>query len=89
MLDVGDISSITDYFIIATGTSNPHLKALSDTIVDSLKAMDMDVVVSGVGDQSGWVVVDAYDFMVHLFTTEMREYSNLEGLWKDGNLIEW
>jgi len=73
VLEVGDISSITDYFIIATGTSNPHLKALSDTIVDSLKAMEVDVVVSGVGDQSGWVVVDAYDFMVDLFSTEMRE----------------
>ena len=89
VLDVGEISSITDFFIIATGTSNPHLKALSETILEALKDLDMDAVASGVGDQSGWVVVDAYDFMVHLFTAEMREYFNLEGLWKDGNLIEW
>ena len=89
VLDVGEISSITDFFIIATGTSNPHLKALSETILEALKDLDMDAVTSGVGDQSGWVVVDAYDFMVHLFTAEMREYFNLEGLWKDGNLIEW
>ena len=89
LLDVGEISPITDYFIIATGTSNPHLRALGDTIVETLKGLGMDAVVSGVGDQSGWVVVDAYDFMVHLFTAEMREYFNLEGLWKDGNLIEW
>jgi ribosome-associated protein len=89
LLDVGEISPITDFFIIATGTSNPHLRALGDTIVETLKGLGMDAVVSGVGDQSGWVVVDAYDFMVHLFTAEMREYFNLEGLWKDGNLIEW
>ena len=89
LLHVGDISSITDYFIIATGTSNPHLKALSGIAIDTLKDLSVEAVASGVGDQSGWVVVDAYDFMIHIFTEEMREYFNLEGLWKDGNLIEW
>jgi ribosome-associated protein len=89
VLYVGDISSITDYFIIATGTSNPHLKALSQSVLDTLDANGEDAVVSGAGDQSGWVVVDAYDFMVHIFTAQTREYFNLEGLWKDGTLIEW
>ncbi|MEX0324145.1 MAG: ribosome silencing factor [Puniceicoccaceae bacterium] len=89
VLHVGEISSITDYFVIATGTSNPHLKALSGAVQDALDETGHDAVVSGVGDQSGWVVVDAYDFMVHLFTEETREFFNLEGLWKDGNLIEW
>ena len=89
ILHVGDISSITDYFIIATGTSNPHLKALSRTVVETLDREGLDAVVSGAGDQSGWVVVDAYDFMVHIFTADTRDYFNLEGLWKDGNLIEW
>lgn len=89
VLYVGDISSITDYFIIATGTSNPHLKALSQTVLDTLDSQGQDAVVSGAGDQSGWVVVDAYDFMVHIFTSETRDYFNLEGLWKDGTLIEW
>ncbi|HSH09877.1 MAG TPA: ribosome silencing factor [Oceanipulchritudo sp.] len=89
VLYVGDISSITDYFIIATGTSNPHLKALGQAVVDALDASGQDAVVVGAGDQSGWVVVDAYDFMVHIFTEEVRKYFNLEGLWKDGNLIEW
>ena len=89
VLHVGEISSITDYFIIATGTSNPHLKALGGAVQDALDESGQDAVISGVGDQSGWVVVDAYDFMVHLFTKETREYFNLEGLWKDGKLIEW
>ena len=89
VLHVGEISSVTDYFVIATGTSNPHLKALGQCVVDSLAASGHDAVVSGVGDQSGWVVVDAFDFMVHIFTREMRDFFNLEGLWKDGTLIEW
>lgn len=89
VLQVGDISSITDYFIIVTGTSNPHLRALSQTVADSLESSGQEAVISGVGDQSGWVVVDAFDFMVHIFTKEMRDFFNLEGLWKDGTLIEW
>lgn len=89
VLQVGEISSITDYFIIATGTSNPHLKALSQTVADSLEASGQEAVITGAGDQSGWVVVDAFDFMVHIFTKEMRDFFNLEGLWKDGTLIEW
>jgi ribosome-associated protein len=88
ILYVGEVSSITDYFIIATGTSNPHLKALSKAVIEVLDKADEEAVASGVGDQSGWVVVDAFSFMVHLFTEETRAYYNLEGLWKDGALIE-
>ena len=82
LLHVGEISSITDYMIIATGTSNPHLKALSETALEALKESGVDALASGVGDRSGWVVVDAFDFMIHIFTEEMRDYFNLEGLWK-------
>lgn len=88
VLYVGELSSVTDYFLIATGTSNPHLKALSQAVQETLKDMGEEAVVSGTGGQSGWVVVDAYDFMVHLFTDEVRQYFNLEGLWKDGTFIE-
>lgn len=87
LLHVGNVSSITDYFVIATGTSNPHLKALSDAVLESLDKAGIPAAVAGAGDRSGWVVVDAYDFMVHIFTAEMRAYFNLEGLWKDGDLI--
>lgn len=88
ILYVGNVSSVTDYFIIATGTSNPHLKALSKAALEAVEASGEDAVATGAGDQSGWVVVDAYDFMVHLFTEETRDYFDLEGLWKDGTLIE-
>ena len=88
VLHVGNVSSVTDYFVIATGTSNPHLKALGESVLQTLKDQDDEAVASGLGDQSGWAVVDAYEFMVHLFSEEMREYFNLEGLWKDGSLIE-
>lgn len=88
VLYVGDVSSVTDYFVIATGTSTPHLKALGESVVEAIEEGGEEAVISGAGDKSGWVVVDAFDFMVHLFTEETRAYFNLEGLWKDGTLIE-
>ena len=88
LIRVGEVSSITDYLLIATGTSNPHLKALGKSVEEELDKMGMDVQVTGAGDQSGWVVIDAFDFMIHLFTRETRNFFNLEGLWKDGQSVE-
>lgn len=88
LLYVGEYSSITDYFLIVTGTSNPHLKALGEAVVDSLDRDDVAATVTGAGDQSGWVVVDAFDFIIHIFTGEKRDFFRLEALWKDARRIE-
>jgi ribosome-associated protein len=88
LLYVGEVSSITDYFLIATGTSNPHLRALGQAAVDELEKEGEEAHVAGAGGQSGWVVIDAFDFMIHIFTRETREFFNLEGLWKDGEEID-
>lgn len=87
LLHVGEVSSVTDYFLIVTGTSAPHLRALGNEVKDVLHSMDIDCVVSG-GEQSGWTVVDAFDFIVHIFTDEVRGNYNLEGLWKDADPVE-
>ncbi|MEY3000095.1 MAG: hypothetical protein RL648_309 [Verrucomicrobiota bacterium] len=81
---VGEVSSITDYFVIATGTSNPHLKAMARAVEAVLDTASEPCTVSDARDESGWVVVDGYAFMVHLFSKDTRRYFNLEGLWKDG-----
>lgn len=87
ILHVGEVSSITDYFVIATGTSNPHLRALARAVETVLDEASEPSTISDARDESGWVVVDGYDFMVHLFSKETRRYFNLEGLWKDGEVI--
>lgn len=84
VLKVGAQSSITDYLVLATGTSEPHLRALRvelEKVIDQRKApiAGMDSGEPG----SGWTVVDAYQVMVHLFTSEKREQYRLENLWKD------
>jgi ribosome-associated protein len=83
VLDVGDESSITDYLVLATGTSEPHLRALRAELELALKSAQTRVVGVDTAEQSGWTVVDAFDVMVHLFTPDQREHYGLENLWKD------
>lgn len=83
ILDLRGRSSITDYFVIASGKSSPQLKALQKNLQETLKAQDIEVFGTNSEPSSGWLIVDAFDFMVHLFIPEMREFYSLENLWKD------
>ena len=84
ILDVREISSITDYFVIASGTSEPHLRAISDEITEKLRE-DHEVRPRAVDGTSsaGWLVLDFFDVIVHLMRTDVREHYDLEGLWGD------
>ncbi|MBL9204572.1 MAG: ribosome silencing factor [Opitutaceae bacterium] len=84
VLRVSAQSTITDYLVLATGTSEPHLRALRvelERVLDARKARiaGMDSGEPG----SGWTVVDAYQIMIHLFVREKRDEYRLENLWKD------
>ncbi len=84
VLDVSRVSSVTDYFIIASGTSEPHLRALTNEVAHVLKEHHVDVLGKDLSGESGWNVVDAFDVIIHLFLPETREYYRLDSLWKDG-----
>jgi ribosome-associated protein len=83
VLDVTGKSTITDYLVLATGTSEPHLRALRSELEKELSADDVHLVGMEETRESGWVVVDAFDVMVHLFSPGMRDHYCLENLWKD------
>ncbi len=87
-LDVRDISSMTDYFIIAEGTSPPHLRALKRAVLEVLNKEGIDV--AGLeGEQAlDWVVVDCWQVVVHLFTSPLRERYGLERVWQEGKMVE-
>ena len=87
VLDVRGKSSITDYLILATGTSDPHVKALKSSLDTALKAAGVNLIGQDREIGSGWLIVDAFDFMVHLQTEEMREFYALDHLWKDASVI--
>lgn len=88
VLDVSSQSSITDFLVLATGTSEPHVKALKSALDATLKESGVELIGQDRELGSGWLVVDAFDFMVHLQTEEMREFYRLEQLWKDAREVE-
>ncbi|MGC4075086.1 MAG: ribosome silencing factor [Nibricoccus sp.] len=87
VLDVSEQSSITDYLILATGTSEPHLRALRVELEKVIDATGTKILGMDKGLESGWLVVDAFDIMIHVFTPENRKKYSLENLWKDAEEI--
>lgn len=83
VLDVSEQSSITDYLVLATGSSEPHLRALRVELEKVIDASHTRIVGMEVAQDSGWIVVDAFDVMVHIFAPDTRTKYGLENLWKD------
>jgi ribosome-associated protein len=89
ILDVRKLSSVTDYFVIASGTSEPHLRAIVEEITSQLReehgvrprALDGSV-------HGAWVVLDFFDVIVHVMRADVRERYDLEGLWGDAARVK-
>ena len=81
VIDVKKVSTFTDYMVIASGTSNRHITAISEKVIESLKENKISgVKVEGqLGDD--WLLVDAGDVIVHLMSSDAREFYDLESLW--------
>ena len=87
-LDVREISSFADTFIIATGTSDRHVRSVADSIEAALKAHgEPPMGVEGY-DEGRWVLVDCGDTIVHIFQQEIRDHYDLERLWSDAPTLE-
>lgn len=87
VLHVGELSSITDYLVVGTATSDPHLRALRVELEKVIDAEGAKILGIDTGRGSGWTVVDAFDVMVHLFTPENRDKYRLELLWRDAQPV--
>lgn len=80
-LDVRPLSSITDYMVIASGSSRRHVRAIAENLIDHMK--ERDIVPLGIeGDLNDeWVLVDLGDIVVHIMQPQTREFYQLEKLW--------
>lgn len=81
MFDVRGLSSVTDFYIVASGTSAPHLKALIAETQHHLKDLGVSSYRTSGDPDSGWVVIDFVHAVAHVFSPEAREYYAIEGLW--------
>jgi ribosome-associated protein len=83
VLDLRGISSATDWFVIASGTSDVHVKAIAERVVEGLK--ENDESANHVEGLTGgrWVLLDYVDFVVHVFHPQARVFYQLENLWGD------
>ena len=89
VLDVHKLSSVTDYFVIATGTSQPHLRAIVEEIHSKLRDEHGLRPSRSEGSTGGnWVVMDFFDVIVHVMHTETRKHYDLEGLWGDAKSLK-
>ena len=88
ILDVRELSSVTDYFVIASGTSEPHLRAIVDEITDRLRE-DCRLRPRAIDGtlRAAWVVLDYFDVIVHVMRQDVRERYDLETLWGDAPRI--
>ncbi len=84
VLDVRKLSSVTDYFVICTGLSEPHVRSIVREISDELREKhDERARVSDGTEKATWVVLDYFDVIVHVMRADVREQYNLEALWGD------
>jgi len=87
VFDVSQQSSITDYLVLATATSDPHLRAMRVELEKAIDATHTRIVGIEATPGSGWIVVDLFNIMVHLFLADRRSHYGLERLWKDATEI--
>jgi ribosome-associated protein len=86
LLDIRNVASFADYFVIATGTNSRHMRALAETLYKELPPKTGGKRHEGDPD-SGWLLLDYGDVIVHLFSPEMRAHYALEELWSEATQV--
>ena len=88
-IEIADLTTIADYFVLASGTSNTQINALSGAVEKALKEQAGEEPLRREGYRDGtWVLLDYGCVVVHIFSQEAREFYSLERLWKDGKPMD-
>lgn len=89
ILDLRGLSSISDYFVIGTGTSDRQMHAVLDHVKQYARTVDRSPFNIADSRSSVWILADYVDVVLHLFSTEHRAYYDLDSLWGDAPRVEW
>lgn len=87
ILDIRKVSTIADYLVLATGTSDKQVVAIADSVRTGLKKYGKALDIEG-AKEGKWVVIDYGDVIVHVFIEDMRAYYNLDELWSNAEEVE-
>jgi len=88
VLDVRGLTSVTDFMVVASGSGDRHVRAMSDTVRGVLRELGREILGSEGSKDCGWMVIDAADVVAHVFSRPMRRFYDLDGLWADASEIE-
>lgn len=89
VLDVSGLSPVTDYFVIATGTSARQMRSVADEIGELGDKQNFSPQTRSGYEGEHWILLDCIDVIVHVFSPDARQYYDLDGLWGDARQVEW
>ena len=89
VLQIGTLTTIGDYFVVATGTSTTQVKALADEVDRQLSLAGVTAKRMEGYQTASWILMDYYDVIIHVFLEETREFYALERLWNDAPVVEF
>lgn len=87
-IDISAVSTESEYVFVAEGNVDRHLKAIADAISEELKKVGEAPTYSEGKGESGWVVLDCFSVIVHLFLPDQRDKYRIENLWKEGHIVD-
>ena len=89
MLDVREVTSFADYFVLCSGTNTRQIQAIADEIHLTLKKLGEYPSSMEGHDNAEWVLVDYGDYLIHIFSEKARTYYDLDRLWRDAKSVKW
>ncbi len=87
IIDINEVSSMGDYFIIADGSNKNQVQALCDNVEEFMHKAGAKLKNREGYSNGGWILLDYYDIIVHIFVEEERSFYDLEHIWRDGRLV--
>lgn len=88
VIDISEVSVVADCFIIASGGNERQLNAMSDSVEEALEKAGAHMKHKEGRGENKWILLDFHDIIIHIFDREMREYYDLERIWRDGKAVD-
>lgn len=89
VIDISEISTVADYFVITNGVNRSQIQALSDNVEEKLAANGIHPKNIEGYNTANWILLDCNDILVHIFDKESRGFYDLERMWRDGKMVDF